>query len=371
MAGGSSLSFDEPFNGTSFLSGTLGGTGTGTVLFNTGFFASALPNGLPADATLNFTSETANITGAEFDFQSISNPFFNTGTLIYTGTASHSVISMVNQGIIRNTSTTNISLGNFTNDTTGLLDMQTDAGLTLGFINTINLVNLGTIRKSGGTGTSVVTALFTNKAGTIDIQTGKLSFQTTVVYEGGPINVDAGSTLNFGANTNMVVSGTMSSTGSGLVTLSGGFFRGRNSTTGSEGTNPGALDFRARVVFVITSGQILNSNEGLTNIGTINYQGDVSIGTYTNAGTVHTGSGQIGFGGIIDNQSGAIFDFNGDPSVTQTGLFLNEGTIIKSAGSGTVALSQFGASAALRRHRPFERIPAQLKSDIGNAPVAR
>ncbi len=172
---GAAASFDEPFNGVSYLSGTITGTGAGTVVLNSGFFASALPDGTPADATFNFTSETANITGAEFDFQSNNNPFFNTGTLTFTGTAAHSSISMVNQGVIRNAGTTNIPLGNFTNDTTGLLDMQTDAGIVPAGGNTGNLLNMGIVRKSGGTAVSVISSVLTSIAGTIDVESGTIS----------------------------------------------------------------------------------------------------------------------------------------------------------------------------------------------------
>ena len=236
VASGSTLTFlcEEPavaFNVT--LAGTLTGSGGGTISLAAGNFYPQAPGEVAADATLNFPRGMVQV--GDVTFESDSNTLTNTGFLDFASSTGNGTISMINQGTVTNSGSSNLPLWVFVNDATGILDLQTDAGLSVGDGNATGLTNMGVIRKSGGTGVSVLTTNFFNDGGSLDIESGSLAFQEgSFGYIAGPITIAAGSALDFETSNAVCVQGTLSSTGGGTVTMSSGWFDGPNSNLGEN-----------------------------------------------------------------------------------------------------------------------------------------
>ena len=173
-----------------------------------------------------------------------SDTLTNSGYLNYVGSTAHGSIVMINQGTITNSGSSDLPLYQVLNDTTGVIDLETDAGLSLVNGNFIGLTNKGVIRKSAGTGTSVLTTTFFNDGGSLDIESGSLAFQEgNFGYIAGPIHIATGSALDFETSNGVYVQGTLSSTGGGTVTMSSGWFDGPNANFGENANATGSLDF--------------------------------------------------------------------------------------------------------------------------------
>jgi len=119
-----------------------------------------------------------NISGSSAKF--IRNAVTNGGTTTWSGTGTLEV----------DYSTGNNWFGHLENLPGALWDIQTDEPLRSGF-GSESLRNTGTLRKSAGTGTSTLSLAVAN-SGTIDAQSGTLSFQ------GSPAYSQTGGLLNFG-----------------------------------------------------------------------------------------------------------------------------------------------------------------------------
>ena len=234
MASGSTLTFDCGIPTSQFpftMAGTLTGSGGGTIALANGNFYPQAPGEVAANATLDFPSGMVQVGAA--DFQENANTITNTGYLNFVGSTAHGTISMINQGTVTNSGTADLLMNNFVNDTTGILDLQTDAGLPNGGGG--GLTNMGVIRKSVGTGVSVLTTGFFNDGGSLDIESGSLSFQEgNFGYIAGPISIATGSSLDFQTSSGVYVQGTLSSTGGGTVTMSTGWFAGPNANFGED-----------------------------------------------------------------------------------------------------------------------------------------
>ena len=201
------------------------------------------------------------------DFQENANTITNTGYLNFVGSTAHGTISMINQGTVTNSGTADLLMNNFVNDTTGILDLQTDAGLPNGGGG--GLTNMGVIRKSVGTGVSVLTTGFFNDGGSLDIESGSLSFQEgNFGYIAGPISIATGSALDFQTSSGVYVQGTLSSTGGGTVTMSTGWFAGPSVSFGENANATGTLDFAPNTLYV--KGGFLNDGyDHLINAGSL------------------------------------------------------------------------------------------------------
>lgn len=210
----------------------------------------------------------------------------------------------------------------------GLYDLQGDLSLYDGG-NNGRFVNSGTLRKSGGTETSLVSIIGFSNTGTVDVRTGTLHFNTGAVFNDGSqftgagrVVVSAGATFNGGFGT------------SGQLFLSGGGFVGHGATANGDLTwtsgslagdwtlTPGHTmavtgggtkylngEFSNQGSRVATDGLYLQNGYTLTNMGTYDMQGDIGLHDGGNAGR-----------------------FNN----TSTGLLL------KSSGDGTSYISHYG-----------------------------
>ncbi|MFO0969304.1 MAG: LamG-like jellyroll fold domain-containing protein [Gemmataceae bacterium] len=201
--------------------------------------------------------------------------------------------------------------------------------------------NIGTFRKSAGTGitafgdsTNVIS--FNNQGGTVDVQTGTLNVRggtstggTYTVSNSAVIAVVAGQTFT----------GTHTGTGAGQFNV-----------TGSGGISVGAagatLNFVSGMLTFVGTGLGTPGNT-LTNSGFIKLDATLAAialgGTLTNNGTItQTGANNVrGSSATINNQSGALYNLTSDGGFgTIAGVFNinNAGTFRKSAGTGTSAV---------------------------------
>jgi RHS repeat-associated protein len=342
VANGAEIDGSFQVNGTVTLAGTFSGGGSAKSQFSGG----ALTGG-PGGATLGFP-----------DFQwvggTLAGTLTNQGTITAAGTGEMDLSgTLTNTGTIEVTGTGyifSLTSGTTINNQSGaVFDFQSDAGLVQG--NAGSFDNGGTLEKTGGTGTSSVQFAVNSSGGTFtNTSTGSLRFSGGGVLSGativsGSININGGT---FSAADGSAIAAPVGGTGSlqvggGTFSLAGSFSTNVLTITGGTLTGPGSIASGSQVSW--TSGTLAGT---LTNQGTITAAGtgemDLS-GTLTNTGTIEvTGTGYIfslTSGTTINNQSGAVFDFQSDAGLVQGngGFFDNAGTLEKTGGSGTCTIA--------------------------------
>jgi len=269
-------------------------------------------------------------------------------------------------GILTNAGTVRLVSGNFNIDGVGcghsnaelinlpgaLVDITTDVS-----INSCggSLFNQGTVRKSGGMGTSSINAALTNN-NTLDVQSG-----TVNIVGGGSGNgvfeADAGATANFGGNytansgaqftgagTNLLASGTF--TLNGTITSSNAVLAGA-SLAGTNGVITGVLAWTSGL-FAESSTLTVATNGVLVLAGNNGTDYYLIGATLTNAGIVRLMSGNLNIDGVgcghsnaeLINLPGALVDITKDVSINSCGgLLFNQGTVRKSGGTGTSTIN--------------------------------
>jgi hypothetical protein len=106
-----------------------------------------------------------------------------------------------------------------------LVDITADVSIDIYCGNEL-LLNYGTVRKSGGTGTSTINPIF-NNFGLLDVQTGALYFTSSFVEAGGGFSVRINSATSWGQ---MLFANALTLGGPFNVSLSSGYVP----TAGSE-----------------------------------------------------------------------------------------------------------------------------------------
>jgi hypothetical protein len=206
------------------------------------------------------------------------------------------------------------------------------------FINT----NTGTFRKVSGMGACNFNANweFQNLGGTIDVQSGSVTFNCDGIFNGGSYNADAGALLHFDAG-NHTFEGTLSGAPAGRIEISAG-------VTANTGVSGVTLDFQGTGFAwsggTFTSSMITIPGTGLLVLDEFSFSSELSGGsTLLNLGTIRQ-DGNLGIraleSSIVDNQSlyEIIADngsFGGNPN---GGIFINTGTF-RNMGSGTCSFN--------------------------------
>ncbi|HEX7576452.1 MAG TPA: hypothetical protein VF430_00280, partial [Verrucomicrobiae bacterium] len=206
----------------------------------------------------------------------------------------------------------------------GLWDAQSNQQLTAAYNGAGAFFNnYGTFRKSAGGDTTIAVSAF-NNAGTIDVQTNSVIFQTDATFSPGSVFNGAGSTIlssgNFSIN-----GATINST----LQFNGGTIGGTNTLSGT---------------FIWNNGLFNNATLMITTNGTLNIIGanihDMPGCTLINNGTVAWANGTIRGGGtpgtFIYNYG--LWDAQSDQTLNDAyngaGTFFNNfGTVRKSAGT--------------------------------------
>ncbi len=249
--------------------------------------------------------------------------------------------------------------------------------------------NAGTFRKSSGTGTTTVQVAF-NNTGAVDVQTGTLNL-TNGGTSSGTFNVATDSTLQFGGGTHsltnvsgvastgrlLVSTGVVNTTGvltnGGLLEITNGTLNlGGDASTARYTQSAGILSGTGLLTVTgtatLTGGQMTGGGttilQGLSTISSSGLGLDAgrilrndSTLTWT-AGTIDLNNSQNGGSGRIDNSVGALFEAQGNNTISATGFadvnsvvgfpaVNNAGTFRKSSGTGTttvqVAFNNTGA----------------------------
>ncbi len=354
-------------------SGTLAGDGqltiNGTMNWTGGIFGA------------NNESPTLAIAAAAALNISTANPKYFLGNPGSPGIDNSGTITWADTGAIY----TQLNTGDtvtITNRTDALLDITGDAALQRSagwFAGFVEIDNSGTIRKSGGTGTTTFgNSVAVNNDGTVDVQTGTVTLSgdgmgagAFTVADGALLNFPGGTyTLNdsatlSGSGTYSQTSGTLDVTGG--VTLSAtfnwdnGVFSGvgtftNTGTLNATGTsqitcnfaNSGNLSVEGNSVMTVASG--FASSGTITLIHGFSYRAPtlaVTTGTLVNTGTITTatgdGSGIMYLKAEVDNQ-GTISPTADNPiEIDKPGAsHLNSGTILLNAANLTV--NQSGTS---------------------------
>lgn len=225
-------------NGASFLinggggvtlsSGQIGGQGNGaSVLTLTNNF-NWTGGGLGGNGSVN-NSGTINVSGA--NPKNVNTPsFVNNNTLNLAGTGN--LIANTNGAALQNS---------------GLVNIQSNAGLALNFPGTLTNNNGGTFRKSAGVGTSVVAWSFTNN-GAVQGNSGVLQF--TGSYSQG---ANGSLSVSNNAVVNIQSAASLQGSISGIGTIiSGGTITHSNGTI-SPGQSPGQLNVTANLTMSATT----------------------------------------------------------------------------------------------------------------------
>jgi hypothetical protein len=259
-----------------------------------------------------------------------SGTFQNSGTLTLTGTGDLFILGG----------------GTLVNPTSGLIDIQSDAGISSSN-SSGGLNNQGTVQKSGGSNTSdiVLSLGFNNQGGTLSANSG-----TLVPWDGGGTNTGGLFTAN---------GGTLQFFDTGAsATFTGTYTNGPS--TGHLVHNRGTIDpvssgatFNFAPGFFQWQGGNIDTSKGtLTNSGstTVDTAGspELFFGTLQNSGTltlVGTGDLFILGAATLANATGGLIDIQNDAGISSSnssGGLNNQGTLQKSGGNGTsvIVLSQ-------------------------------
>ena len=285
----------------------------------------------------------------------------------------------------------------FNNLTGGTFDIKTDQSIhsNLG-LPASKFVNDGSIVKSAGTLTSTFD-IFVDNNKAVQVQTGTLAFAEGSTHDAATITGVAGTTLQFAALTSDINSGSSISGFStvhfdaGTVNIPGSIdvTGGRTLVSGASVNFTGTIVSLGNVVD-ITGGTANINNGGSVTIGTLNFTSGTLTGSTalsvtgltTWSGGVLEGTGKLtvaggmnisgaggknwrtrvidnpatttwtgatlntGVGATFNNLTGSKFDIKTDQFLIfnlggAASRFVNDGTILKSAGTGTATLDLF------------------------------
>jgi len=219
-----------------------------------------------------------------------------------------------------------------------LLDIENDADIDISSNNfgfcPPTFSNAGTIRKSGGTGTSHIYAPLEN-SGIVDAQTGAISFDG-----GGDLNgtlqTEATGALILASN---VINNSQSIALDGNLTSSNAFLEG--ATLVGSGTVNGVLNWVSGS-FGAGNGSLTIGTNGALILAQSNGVDYALSSLMSNWGTIKLISGNLlinfcgsGFGGLL-NEPGGLVDLEGDVMIDSPcdGQLINQGTVRKSGGTG-------------------------------------
>jgi fibronectin-binding autotransporter adhesin len=310
-------------NSTMEIEGRLTGTGGGTVLMNNGTVFSYHPT------TLNFPGAMFQWQGGSLGGYSYSGyqPLTNASTVNVGGPVGI-YGSIENSGAMIQSGAGAIGNGVLFNDAGAVYDIQNDNGLSIG-----SIYNYGLIKKSAGTGTSIIAGNLgnygTNVPVEVDSGTLVLSGVGNNYFTNATLVISNGATLDFEAvyspNYATEIEGYLNGVGGGTLLVTNGTLY---SQSGDATLNfPGSM-------FQWLGGVVGYVN----NIGTINIGGPVAIYAWiANNGTmIQSGAGGISYNGntTIYNYAGAVYDIQDDNGITVSSLY-NYGLIKKSTGTGT------------------------------------
>jgi hypothetical protein len=351
--------------------------------FNGGSFVLSSPPNFQGPGTVQFTAGNITLNGftGTFTLNGIilvgQNTVAATGTINLNGSnlgagatltiLSNAVLNLQTStsfsGVVTNLGTVNWLAGNvnintngptvtgeFWNQSGALFDIQCSQNFSSA-ASAANFHNAGTVRKEIAVG-QTSWGVFLDNSGTIQAKSGTILISSGSNL-GGVFQADNGAAINFnggsfvlssppnfqGPGTVQFTAGNMTLNGfTGTFTLNGIALVGQNTVAATGTINLNGSNLGAGATLSILSNAVLNIQTStsfageVTNLGTVNWlAGNVNINT--NGPTVT---------GEFWNQSGALFDIQCNQnfsSATSPANFHNAGTVRKSAGTGSAAIS--------------------------------
>ena len=322
-----------------------------------------LPNGsevarIYAGAPLasNLSSSTTVISGGSLTLLGNLNGAVTVasgGTLIFDGTNEHGMYgTLTNAGtvIVQGSGALRAYNGGgaITNLAGGLFDLRSNVPLTGYYYSNAwfltPFTNAGTLRKSAGTATDFSYSL--TNTGTVDVQTGTISFDA-LATSAGTISASAGAgvvvadgiTLQDGSafvgegniQLNSTVTGQINGTGLVSTNLSGTCTINGSLTLLGPGNLNGALTVASGGTLIFDGTNEHGMYGTLTNAGTVIVQGSGALRAYNGGGAITNLAG-----GLFDLRSDAPLDGSYDLNDQNYKMgFANAGILRKSAGTTT------------------------------------
>ena len=345
--------------GDGTITGTLTGSGAGTVQVSQSVTVGS------AGATLDFPANPFLWTGGTITVSPGGTLTSQAGTTLTITGQVGLLGALDNDGMIDQTGGPLVvdSGALATNEAGGTYDIEFD-GQFLSGGGSGTLENLGTLAKTAGTGASTVDQYFVNDNGTIEVQSGSLDLgwasyagTSTVTALQGTL-IDLGFTAGGGVVGDGTISGTLTGSGAGIVQLS------QNVTVGAGAT----VDF-AESYFQFTGGTTtLNAGATVTLNATTTWSGGAFGGTGTidnasgatltitggvsltsdlnNDGTIDQTAGplNVNTASLANNEPDGTYDIEYDGqflSGSGNGTLENQGTLVKTAGTGASTVAQF------------------------------
>jgi len=302
----------------SFGAGILSGTNTIQGAFNW--------TGGTVSGTLTVSSNaTLNMSGAAT--KTVNGALTNLGTTTWSGSGQ---LTLAN--------------GTFYNQSGALFDIQTD--VTLGRSGGEIFFNVGTFRKSAGTGVGSITPNFVN-TGAVQAQTGTLIFGAGTLD--GTFTADAGATINFndgGSARTFTLDMMPNFSGAGTIQFISGFIKFTVPITNFQLAGATLAGTNVVIGTLNWTGGTISGVMTVSNTATLNISGAATKtvnGSLTNlCTTTWSGAGQLTLAnGTFYNQLGALFDIQNDVTMSRAGgeIFFNAGTFRKSAGTGVSSIT--------------------------------
>jgi hypothetical protein len=276
------------------------------------------------------------------------SPLITVGDRVTIATNGVLVLAGVNNtdyrlyGILTNAGTLQLASGNFMCDGNSgeghlvnlpgaFVDLVSDVSITKGNLSP-SIVNQGTLRKLGGTGTSTIVPAFIN-CSVVDVPSGVLLFRGGgSLYDGSAFTGSGSAQLKLGTFT---LDGNVNS--SSNVVLAGA------TLAGTQGVLSGLWTWTNGSYLITVGDRVTIATNGVLVLAGVNNTDYQLFGILTNAGTLRLASGNFmcdgNFGeGHLVNLPGAFVDLVSDVSITKgngSPSIVNQGTLRKSGGTGT------------------------------------
>lgn len=214
-----------------------------------------------------------------------------------------------------------------------------DSGITSGPNGGGTVINNGTLRKTAGSGTSVIATVLTQAANiTVDVGTVQLA-TTGGVVNGGAFNVAAGAVLALTNGTSTTtMAGTFTGSGAGQVRLTGGQIVAAGGGGGVTFNFPsGLFRWSGGTINTNTLDVTIQGNATLAGAVDLNLNGGGSL--IVKGSVIHTTTANLIFsqGTTLNIASGATYTIQSDGDFTfnfQSGVIENRGIIRKTGGVG-------------------------------------
>ncbi|MBX3634884.1 MAG: hypothetical protein KF683_05770 [Rubrivivax sp.] len=302
--------------------------------------------GLPPALLLALAAVTLPVQAADYGWtsgaylaQGLPNPLLAGDRVIATGAAAKTFAGVIfNQGTIswQTTATATLSGGGTVLHNAGLFDLLADAAIAWNASQGVTFDNTGLLRKSGGDGTSVITARMVNRdGGVLQADSGTLAYRGNVNrFEEGTLFAGSGRhRLDWSSEYNF--SGLLINNSTELNLASGRFvsldqrstaIRGQVVWTGGEFQGHWRLEEPS--LLVVSSGAAKTLSGSFDNQGLVRWGANSAL-VLSGAGTVWRNAG------TFDLQTDADIVWNGN----QGAGFDNTGLLRKSGGDGTSAIT--------------------------------